>query len=456
MTRMPRITCIGLLVFVTLIACSRTEQSDLPATPDIARDPLAEAVEAFEKAQQELARVQLQRGYQCGWQQGYTGQVAAARKDGPARFRSDALGTAYAWGVIFLVMGFLGTFGLAWLLPRLRRRPKPPTRERTTPPTWSRWFIDLSVQFLKRIGRLLRVESFDPTLANERQRCGELLHESERQLDIALHSLKSLAAERPERGAVLLTRLSATLESLRALRRRLEGPGTLPTDLTPDHLAPRIERTSQALRDFRLRLERLAIERRLTPAEPAPAAAPAQTSPDAAPSPTPKDAIIDARWSGLEAELGNLPELPDERRGPDVALAPWVRKVGIIGLIALTLSLPMLSAWMTAGAFPLFFAFLFAFGGLSATVLARVHLHRAGHLPLLQGFSDRIARWLTGVTALALAVTMVSSWMSTESGLDLGDPPPVPMPDPKLLEAPRLWKDIGLMPKSAEPSPKAP
>lgn len=394
--------------------------------PEAQADPLGDAVQAFAKAQVELARAQVQHGFQCGWHEAFLDAVRRGRTEAPSAFRRDAMGTAFGWGLVFLFLGFFGTFGLAWLLPRFRRRAKPAPR--ATPPSWPRWFLDVVVHFVKRLGRLLRVDQFDPTFATERQRCAELLRESERQLDVSLHALKVIAVDRPERGAALLTRLSSKRDALVALRRQVDGPGTLPAELSPDHIAPRLDVISRGLRDLRLHLERLAIDRRLDASRPAPS--------DAATH----QAMLDARFTGLERELDEVGDLPHANLPTEVALPGWVRRVGLLGFIALTLSLPMLAAWMAAGAFPLFFAFLFAFGGLTATLLARIHLHRAGRLPLFPGFSDRVARWLTAVCALALTLTLVSSWMSSESGLDLGDPPPVPMPDPKRLEAPALWK----------------
>jgi hypothetical protein len=60
-----------------------------------------------------------------------------------------------------------------------------------------------------------------------------------------------------------------------------------------------------------------------------------------------------------------------------------------------------------------------------------------------------VARWLTVLLALTLAVTLVSSWMSADGGLDMGDPPPVAMPDPSLLEAPEI------LPTSADKKTRA-
>jgi len=200
----------------------------------------------------------------------------------------------------------------------------------------------------------------------------------------------------------------------------------LPPELLPDHLAPRLEVTLRAARDLRIAAERGLIQH-----------------------------AGEALWVGLARDLTDRPETPRDRvASVHAALAPWVRVVGHAGIGAMVLALPMLAAWMAAGAFPLFFALLFGLGALGAVLVARVHLHRAGHLPLLPGFADRVVSWLTAVLALTLLVTMLSSWMSTESGLDLGDAPPVAMPDPKLLTAPRLFPET--KPATDKPSPTSP
>jgi len=67
--------------------------------------------------------------------------------------------------------------------------------------------------------------------------------------------------------------------------------------------------------------------------------------------------------------------------------------------------------------------------------------------------AHRVASWLTAELALPLPATMVSSWMSSDGGLDMGDPPPVAMPDPKLLEAPRLFPDAPKPTPTPTPTP---
>ena len=386
-----------------------------------------------------VTRAQVQRGFACGWHAGWMAAIWVARHEGPRAFRGEAIGKALGWGVITLFVGFGGTFVLAWVLPRMRRRPKKPAREvpEGGRPSWGVYFKDLMVRFAGRVGRALSVEQFDPLLASERQRAIESCRDTERQMSIAIGSLATFSAERPERA----TKLSATLEEWRSeamgLRRRLDGPGSLPRELAPDTIGPRIEVMLRAARDLRLRIERTAIHLQL------------------ATGGSESQQAVDTRWSGLEHELGQRPETPRDRHAMlNAELASWVRTTGLIGVGAVALALPMMAAWMAAGAFPLFFALLFALGGLSAVLMARVHLHRAGRLPLLPGFADRVAAWLTAVCGVVLAVVIGSSWMSTESGLDMGDPPPVMMPDPKLIEAPLIWKDVELYPTRAVVAPQ--
>jgi len=420
------------------------EQPAVPVAPEPA---VAVSVTAVDYSsitrlveQHRVSRTQTQRGFACGWHAGWMAAIGVARGEGPRDFRGHAIGTAFGWGVIAVVIGFGGTLVLAFALPRLRRSPKKQVREipEGVRPSWGVYFKDLVVRLMARVGRALRVEQFDPLLASERQRAIESCRDTERQLAIAIESLASFSVERPERA----TKFSATLDEWRseamALRRRLDGPGSLPRELAADLIGPRIEVMLRAARDLRLRIERTAIHRQL-----AMGAAESQQA-------------VDTRWTGLEHELGQRPETPRDRHATlSAELAPWVRTTGLVGVGAIGLALPMMAAWMAAGAFPLFFALLFALGGLGAVVTARVHLHRAGRLPLLPGFADRVAGWLTGVCAVVLAVVMGSSWMSTESGLDMGDPPPVMMPDPRLIEAPLIWKDVELYPtRAVAPAPK--
>jgi hypothetical protein len=76
--------------------------------------------------------------------------------------------------------------------------------------------------------------------------------------------------------------------------------------------------------------------------------------------------------------------------------------------------------------------------GLAAVVVARLHLRQAGGFRLLPGFADRAARWLVGMSALTTTLMLVSAWMSAPSGLDLGDPPPIAMPDADAMKPPTI------------------
>ena len=422
---------IAIVVALGVIGCGEKEAPPTATPTPIMNLPTAEDIFRITRAAelQSLARTQLQRGYACGWHACWMQALSVAREDGPTQFRSSAIGAALGWGVIALAIGFGGVFILAWLLPRLRRRPKKPAAESTSKTSWPAYFKDLFLRVLHRIGRALRVEQFDPLLASERQRAIENCRDAERQLGVSLERLGPLSAERPERAAAVAQTLETWRSETMLLRRRLEGPGSLSRELAPDRIGPRVEVMLRAARDLRLRIERLATLKQL--------GGMAADTPSA----------IDTRWSGLEHELSQRPETPRDRHEVlSAELASWVRLTGFLGLGALALGLPMMAAWVAAGAFPLFFALLFAVGGLGAVILARVHLHRAGRLPLLPGFADRVAGWLTGVAGIVLVVVIGSSWMSRESGLDMGDPPPVALHDPRLTEAPLLWKDVVLYP----------
>lgn len=431
------------LVGLTLIACGESAPPPPTAPPVIELPKPAELIRiAREAEQQAFMRTQVQRGFTCGWHTAWMRGLDEARRTRPSQFRSDAMESAFGWGIITLAIGFGGVFILAWVLPRLRRRPKRQAPETEAKGTWADYFKGLFLRALQRLGQALRVEQFDPLLASERQRAIESCRDTERQLGVTLDRLGPLEPERPERAATFAHAVETWRSEIMLLRRRLEGPGSLPRELAPDRIGPRVEVILRAARDLRLRVERLATLKLLGSTQEAGA--------------TP--AAIDTRWSGLEHELAERPETPRDRHEVLSAELPsWVRLTGLLGLAGICLGLPMMAAWMAAGAFPLFFTLLFVMGGLGATLVARVHLHRAGRLPLLPGFADRVASWLTGVATVVFVVVVGSSWMSAESGLDMGDPPPVALHDPTLAEAPLLWPDVNLHPRPLNlPEPTAP
>lgn len=411
----------ALIMTALLVACGGSDgNGDVPHEPIEFKPPIID-FEAVATARQtrETSQAQVQAGYQCGWHAGWIETLRMARKDGPSAFRSKAVGRAFGWGGILLLGGLGGTLLLAWLLPRLRRRKANKERQdkpADAVPTWGSYFRGLGLRFIARIGRALRVEQFDPLLASERQRMIETCRDAERQLNVA-HGAVALLGER---GAPIATTITTWRSEVTSLRRRLEGPAPLGPELAPDRISPRIAVILRAARDLRIAIERASIA-----------------------------GVTESSWVAIEHELSDRPETPRDRAStPHAALAPWVRTVGLAGLGATVLALPMLACWMAAGAFPLFFALLFGLGGLGAVTLARVHLHRAGRLPLLPGFADRVARWLTTVLALTLLATIISSWMTADGGLDMGDPPHVAMPDPKLLEAPKLFGATTTKPQS--------
>lgn len=422
-----------------LVGCGAEPTTPAAPTPDAGFElPKIdfEAV-AHERQVREASQAQLQAGLQCGWHGAWMKAVREARRTRPSEFRAAAVGRAFAWGGVTFVVGVGGTLVLAWVLPRTRRRVKAAPREdgaattglAPSVPPWVEYFKGLGKRALARMGRLLRVEQFDPLLMSEHMRAIESCRDAERQLAVVQAGFDKLRAPSPGPVATAAApdprplAVSAGVDAWRAelmgLRRRLEAPGQLPPELAPDRLAPRLATIVRAARDLRIATERAVIA----------------------------GATGESLWVTAERELGDRPETPrDHVASARAELAPWVRTLGLAGVGAMIVALPMLACWMAAGAFPLFFAMLFSLGGLGAIAVARVHLHRAGPLPLLPGFADRVVSWLTTVLALTLLGTMISSWMSTESGLDLGDPPPVAMPEPKMLEAPKLFEGVAPTP----------
>ena len=425
----------------------------LPTRPEDALSILDPSRLATESRTLMATRGALDTGFRCGWHLAWTDAIRAGRSERPAAFRSDTMGAVFTLALVLLVAGLVGTLALAWVLPRLRRRgPRPaqPVADETRVQSWLHYFRDLARRLIAALARALRVDQLDRSIMDQRIHALLACRQAERELARAAHAVERLhpasiptppapsadansASAGPEAPApapaaaadAAPTAARLPPDELRqglldwgaelaALRRRLAATSPLPRELAPDLLVARLDLSQRRARDLRVTLERLL----------ATSAAPA--------------------WNALVKEVALHPETPREAVPlRPLPLAPWVKPAGLIGLTALTLGLFMVAGWTAAGAFPLFFALVFSLGGLAAVVTARVHLHRAGRQPLLPGFADRVGSWLTSLSALALAVLVVSSWLSAESGLDMGDPPPVPVPDPVTLTAPSLWPAPG-------------
>ncbi len=457
--RDARAVALAMVAVSVLAACEalpgnesgdETAPPALPARPEDALSLLDPSRLATESRTLMAARAALDTGFRCGWHVAWTDAIRAGRSERPAAFRGDTMGAVFTLALVLLVAGLGGTLALAWVLPRLRRRvPRPikPAPAETRVQSWVHYFGELVRRLLGSAAHALRVDQLDRSVMDQRIHALLACRQAERELARAAHAVERLhpasaptptappsppgpdSAPGPEVAAaapaVVVTdgTIAAHLPpdalrqgllewgaELAALRRRLAATSPLPRELAPDLLVARLDLAQRRARDLRVTLERL-LATQTTPA-----------------------------WNALVKEVALHPETPREsvplRALP---LAPWVRPAGLAGLAALTLGLFMVAGWTAAGAFPLFFALVFSLGGLAAVVTARVHLHRAGRQPLLPGFADRVGSWLTSLAALALAVLIVSSWMSAESGLDMGDPPPVPVPDPITLTAPPLW-----------------
>lgn len=424
-----------------LLACGTDAPTPAPPPPGTTFElpTLDFAAVALERQTREASQAQLQLGFQCGWHAGWMRAVRTARHEGPGGFRSAAVARAFGWGGMLFVVGVAGTLTLAWVLPRRRLKaraapksegpPSAPGSPGTTGlapriPPWVEYFKGLGRRLAMRAGRLLRVEQFDPLLASEHMRAIESCRDAERQLAVAQTALDKLRT--PTSPTTASAGVDAWRADLMGLRRRLEAPGHLPPELAPDRLSPRLAMIVRAARDLRIGIERALIS----------------------------GAATESLWVMVERELAERPETPrDHVATAQAELPPWVRTLGLAGTGAIILALPMLASWLAAGAFPLFFALLFSLGGLGAIAVARVYLHRAGPLPLVPGFADRVVSWLTNLLAVVVLGIMISSWMSAESGLDLGDPPPVAMPEPKMLEAPRLFTEAPSPPPAPTPGP---
>ncbi len=388
-----------------------------PESPAFAPDLLAPLGGAALGREAVMAvRDAAQRGFDCGWKVGWQQEVTDARTQRADSFRAGAVAGASGLGVAMLLVGCLGLLAVAAFYPSRRRAAqlkdpaRPPEPADATPGQLAfRILGDLARRGLRRLSIWLDLKQFDPLRAD---RWGDALSaafEAERQLRCALRAARRLEGHHGELGAQCIGAIDAWRSELKQWRLTWEAEPLPPRDLHPEALQPQLALAARAARDLRIAL------------------AEADASGGS------------ADWQGWLADLAVRPRTPSASARPEVEPAAWARRTGWLGLGAVGLGLLMAAGWFAAGAVPLVPTALFLLGGLGAVVAARAELRRAGRERLLPGFADRAARWLATLGGAAATVMVLSSWMSAESGLDLGDPPPIAMPDAAAMAPPDLF-----------------
>lgn len=442
-----------------LTGCDSDPPPPREALPRLTLDPdrIAAAKRRADKAI--LVRENEQRGWQCGYDEAWDAAIFEARVDTPARWRASAVGSALGTSLILLLIVFAGVAVLALVLPRLKRAPAGdarPADERTGADAAGAVRADdqgaapdpegvvgvaraVGHRALAALSRALRVDYLDRAAAAARAEAIVACRDIARRLEATRDSVEDLATETTAGASALSDAFGSWLDEVTSVHDALVAHRRFAAALDPARVLPRLERT----RRVAVELRREAVLAELS-----------ATGPDAA---------TWTRWAERVADRPELPVISNRKRD----VSSWVRPTGWAGLAGLALGVPMCAAWMAAGAFPLFFALLFCVGSLGALLVARIALFQAGRLPLLPGVADRVARVMTWLGALTTLFVVASSATTAESGLDLGDPPPIekpaglvppPLPlklPPAILDSPRPPTPT-LPPALAPPAPPTP
>lgn len=369
--------------------------------PLLELDPGLEAEIRLKAEESALRHENTTLGWRCGYQKSWLAVLDDARDKAPLRWRAHTVSAVLVMGLVCFGLGLIGTFLLAYLLPRLRRRQRP--RRDDDANGWLAFFRDGLRRFLATLGRVLRVDYFDRSAARTRAEAIHEARDAERMLRGAKAALAKIPDAPPERVRLLTDAIGAWRDDVASVRYALEGSGAFSADVSPNRSATRLAAARKAAARLYKALLRHGVLGR---------------TPDG------------GRWDLWQQLVEERPTLPYSaaRRAKERPLERWVRPVGWIGVFGMSIALPMLAAWTAAGAFPLFFALLFALVSIGAVLTARVHLFQAGGAALLPGLADRLAGWLTALTVAVTVLVALSAMATAESGLDLGDPPPVDLP----------------------------
>jgi hypothetical protein len=365
----------------------------------------------------ESASAPLRVGFSCGWAESWQAVVEEARRDGPLDFRRAVMARVGLVALPALGLGVGLVLMLAWRRPR--RTPNPSPAPAPPPLGLWRWLRVLSDVVRAGLGRLSRSLELWRLGAKARAELDEAIddaREADRQLRAALEALRELPS-----GEARVTDLASRLDAFRA--ELLAWAASLPLDPLPETAPLAAELAARLARDVRVALLRAVVR---------------GVAPD---------------WRALQAELDARLPLPGPAPLTPLPRARWVPRAALASLVLMGLGAVLLAAWFAAGAAPLLFAGLFALSGLGLMSAARLAARHAAGGPLFSPPVEQPARWLTRLTAAATALALASSAMDAESGLDLGDPPPVALPDSEALRRPELACPHGLCAPLAEAPP---
>jgi hypothetical protein len=253
--------------------------------------------------------------------------------------------------------------------------------------------------------------------------------DAERHLKVADQALAQLPEAEGEgeseadrsRRAALTKAIGAWRGEVATVRRHLDEGGTAGLSGSSRHLLVALDDAQRRADTLRVELTRAALG-------------------DAAP-----DGAQWERWDALVHERAELPAV-----GPK-EIPAWWRLVAWGGLAGSVLAVFLLAGWAAAGALPLWLGVLVAVTATVAALLARIQLQHRAQLSLLPGLADRLASRLLLTVVAATVLTLVSAMTTSESGLRLGEPPPLEAAtDVKVPEPP-----AALLPRARDAAPPA-
>ncbi len=351
--------------------------------------PGDEAAREAERARMERLRKQ-REALESGWKVGFTRQwraaVEEARDKGPSAFRKEVLGAWWMFGLTALALGF----GLRALASSAALQARDRRGLEATMGAFARPLLRVLVGPTRETG-----EAWPRALRASR--------DAERHLRLAGEAAQTLGKGDP-RGGRLGERLSAWRDELATLRRGLEERGPhVPWVRDAANLAA-LEQAAAAAATVKVGMVRAVAS---------------------------EAAATQDEWLEWERQLNVRPKTPTLRASATTTAeaTDWVRPTGWIGVGLTGASVLLVAGWVAAGAVPTAVAAVAAVLGLMAVSVARTHLRVHDSPPLLPGAADALLMRLVGVVGISVGVLLASATTDAQSGLNLGAPPPLTIPE---------------------------